>query len=175
MRHICKWCAERESNPHTFRRRFLRPTRIPVPASAHMVHGEGLEPSCPFGHQFLRLACLPIPPAVHIGAQSETRTRMPGWAPAPQTGVSAIPPSAHMAERERLERSKAFLPRLLSREVSYQLEYRSKYPTGQNIRQIDFMVGQDGLEPSVSRGAGFTVRCGTNYALLTHIGGDSRI
>ena len=53
-------------------------------------------PHARYGHQFLRLACLPIPPAVHIGTQSETRTRMPVWAPAPQTGVSTIPPSAHM-------------------------------------------------------------------------------
>ena len=31
------------------------------------------------------------------------------------------------------------------------------------------MVGQVGLEPTMSSGNGFTVRGGTNYALLTHI------
>ena len=31
------------------------------------------------------------------GAQSETRTRKPWWAPAPETGVSTVPPSVHMA------------------------------------------------------------------------------
>ena len=71
------WCAERGSNPHAFRRRFLKPTRIPVPAPAHLVHVGRLELPCPCGRQFLRLACLPIPPAVHVGTQSESRTRKP--------------------------------------------------------------------------------------------------
>ena len=31
------------------------------------------------------------------------------------------------------------------------------------------LVGREGLEPSMSSGTGATIRCGTNYALPTHI------
>ena len=59
------------------------------------------------------------------GAQREIRTLNPFLALAPQASVYTIPPVAHMAERERFERSNAFLRHLLSREAPYQLEYRS--------------------------------------------------
>ena len=112
----------------------MKPTRIPVPAPAHMVHGGRLELPCPRGHQFLRLACLPIPPAVHIGTQSESRTRKPVMGVGPSDRcvyhftICAYWRSESGSRREaspRGKRSRAFLPRLLSGEVSYLLEYHS--------------------------------------------------
>ena len=37
------------------------------------------------------------------------------------------------------------------------------------LRRWGTVVGRGGLEPPLSRGTGFTARCGTNYALPTQI------
>ena len=49
------------------------------------------------------------------------------------------------------------------------LTNRGPWPRALSVMLWAHMVGRVGLEPTTSSGNGATIRCGTNYALPTHI------